>query len=111
MLDQGRSAAVRLAALYWRPNGGEQRRVATVVGRRVGNAVRRNRVRRRLREALRRNLHLVAPGFDLVVIARGAAARATFAEIEEAIRALLVKAGLVRQEGTGWGGPSGSPSN
>ena len=39
----------------------------------VGNAVRRNRAKRRLRETFRRHQHLVPAGCDLMLIARAAA--------------------------------------
>jgi ribonuclease P protein component len=46
-------------------------RVGLTVSKKVGGAVERNRIKRRLREALRRSLPLVGrPGFDYVVLAR-----------------------------------------
>jgi ribonuclease P protein component len=49
-------------------------RVGLTVTKKVGNAVVRNRIRRRLREALRRNSRLEAlPDHDYVLIARSAA--------------------------------------
>jgi ribonuclease P protein component len=51
-------------------------RVAVVAGRAVGNAVRRNRAKRRLREALR--LVPLRDGREYVVIASAAAVRAPF---------------------------------
>jgi ribonuclease P protein component len=54
-------------------------RVAFVAGRSVGNAVRRNRVKRRLREAIRRVS--VPAGFDYVVVATATAVDAPFDEM------------------------------
>jgi len=53
--------------------------VAFVAGRSVGNAVRRNRVKRRLREAIRRVS--VPAGFDYVVVATATAVDAPFDEM------------------------------
>jgi ribonuclease P protein component len=62
------------------------------VGRRVGGAVVRNRVRRRLRELARRRLGRVAPGWDLVIAARAPAATATSAALGAELDRLLARA-------------------
>ncbi|MGH8163047.1 MAG: ribonuclease P protein component [Rhodanobacteraceae bacterium] len=63
-------------------------RVGFVTSKRVGGAVVRNRVRRRLREIARRHQHEVRDGVWLVVVARPAAARASYAELEAEWRKL-----------------------
>jgi len=50
------------------PNGLEHLRLGLTVSRRVGNAVTRNRIKRRLREAFRLGRHAWPTGLDLVVI-------------------------------------------
>lgn len=73
-------------------------RVGVVTGRRVGNAVTRNRAKRRVRESLRR-LHPCLPrGWDLVFIVRPRAAHARFDEIDAAARELLSRLGLLEAE-------------
>lgn len=54
----------------------------------------RNRVRRRLREIVRRSLPSVQPGWDLVVMARSEAAQASFEELRTAYDALIARARL-----------------
>lgn len=56
--------------VFGRPNGLGWTRLGLSVGKRVGGAVRRNRVKRLLREAFRLEQHVLAPGFDLVVTVR-----------------------------------------
>lgn len=61
------------------------------VSRKVGGAVRRNRVRRRLREIFRSTRTTLPGGADIVVSARPAAAEAAFEELyEEFVRALVI---------------------
>jgi ribonuclease P protein component len=57
-------------------------RTGFVTSKRVGGAVVRNRIRRRLREIVRHHPEVLAPGFWLVVIARPAAARASYSALE-----------------------------
>jgi ribonuclease P protein component len=64
------------------------------VSRRVGKAVVRNRIKRRLREVMRLRRQGIAAGWDIVVIARPPSARADYHEIERAVERLLRQAGL-----------------
>jgi ribonuclease P protein component len=70
-------------------------RFAFAAGKRVGKAVVRNRAKRRMREIVRLRLNDLAPGSDCLFIARPGAAEATYAELEEALTALLTRAGLL----------------
>lgn len=67
----------------------EPARVAYRVSRRIGNAVTRNRVRRRLRAAVERHAAALAPGSAYLVTAETGAAQAPFAELEEAVGVLV----------------------
>jgi ribonuclease P protein component len=69
-------------------------RVGIVVGRRVGNAVVRNRVKRRIREAIRACYPQVRSGFDVILIARGPSATAGLPDLEGAIAQLFSRARL-----------------
>src|ERR1700730_765124 len=57
-------------------------RVGFVTSRRVGGAVVRNRVRRRLREIVRQHQHRLRDGFWIVLVARGDAADASYRALE-----------------------------
>lgn len=84
--------------LYCRPNGTAQNRVGVTVSIKLGCAVRRNRVRRRLREIYRLNEERFMPGFDLVVVARGRAVRANYREMEREYLRLAERMHLLRTD-------------
>lgn len=73
-------------------------RVGFVTSKRVGGAVVRNRVRRRLREIVRRHQHDVREGVWLVVVARPAAGRASSEELEAEWMKLMQRGKLMRTE-------------
>ncbi len=51
------------------PNDSNFSRLAVVVGRKIGNAVTRNRAKRWIRTLFRRNKELVKPPMDIIIIA------------------------------------------
>ena len=65
-------------------------RVGLVVSAKVGGAVQRNRVKRRLREAVRHELHRF-PAVDVVLVARASAAAATVDELRAWLRRLAAR--------------------
>ncbi len=69
-------------------------RFAFSASRRLGNAVARNRVKRRMREAVRCHLACIDDGWDLLFVARVRARDATYHEIECAVADLLRQSGL-----------------
>jgi ribonuclease P protein component len=91
----GRGQAHPLLVLFTAPNGLGDFRVGITVSSRVGKAVVRNRARRRLREALRKQLEGVPPaGRDLVAVARPAIAAASWVAIDQAVGEVLRRAGI-----------------
>ena len=84
--------------LYARKNKTGQNRVGITVSKKLGKAHVRNRIRRRLREAYRLNEEKFQPGWDIVVVARGKALDADFADICKSYLALARKAGILTEE-------------
>ena len=83
--------------LYARRNRTQSNRVGITVGKKLGHAVVRNRVRRRLREVYRLNESRFAPGWDIVVVARSRCIKADFGKLTHAYLSLAEKAGILRE--------------
>lgn len=62
-----------------------RRRLGITVSGKVGNAVRRNRIKRLMREAWRRKMHRMPQGLDIVLVAKRVAAQADFTAIAREI--------------------------
>jgi len=84
-----------LCSVVRRDDASELARVGFITSRRVGSAVERNRVRRRLREIVRADRAQLARGSWVVLIARTAAAKATFDSLRDEWRRLAKRAGLL----------------
>ena len=70
-------------------------RIGIITSRRVGGAVERNRVRRRLREIVRAEYARLLPGVWLVIVARHRAVGAEFAEMREELLRLMRRAEIL----------------
>jgi ribonuclease P protein component len=93
---RGRSWAHPLMVLVAAPNGLEITRCGFSVGKRLGKAPTRNRLKRELREAVRVRHPGLKKGFDLVWIARQNLTEATdFWTIDQTVESLLRRAKLI----------------
>lgn len=84
--------------LYARKNRSATNRVGVTVSKKLGHAVVRNRVRRRLREIYRLNEDKFAPGWDIVVVARSRCVGADFGKLTAAYLSLAEKAGILKEQ-------------
>ena len=92
--NKGRSWIGDLVVMKALPNGLSLSRYGFSVGKRVGKAVTRNRVKRVLREILRSKP--LEPGWDIIFIVRPLAANANYAGLDKSIDDLLSRAQLSR---------------
>ena len=91
LYSKGRSAASQCAVVYCRRNGTSANRLGITVSTKLGNAVRRNRIRRRLKEAYRINEGKLLAGYDIVLIARMRSLFVKFHELESSVMSLFRK--------------------
>ena len=98
LYQRGKSAAGRYVVVYCRKNGLPYNRLGLTVSTKVGHAVVRNRIRRRLREAYRLSEGQFLSGYDIVIVARTRAASATYQELSQGLMAASRKLGLIRKE-------------
>ena len=93
--QHGQSYKDRVAVLAFLPNDLTYSRFGFTASRRVGKAVQRNRARRLLREAVRLRLSTIAPGYDIIFIARPGITAFSFAQVDAACARLLTQAHLL----------------
>jgi ribonuclease P protein component len=86
---EGRRRSSREFTLFLRPNGLDSSRFGWSIKKALGNAVRRNRIRRRLREILRLHRQEIAPGWDIVIHPRSSAATAEFSALQAELLKLM----------------------
>lgn len=95
LYSKGKTAAGPYMAVYCRQNRRQVSRLGLTTGVKLGNAVTRNRVRRRLREVYRTNECRLAPGWDIVIVARVKSVYAHYGELERSFLALARKLDLL----------------
>ena len=97
---KGKTAADGNLALYVRRNGRRDNRLGLTVSTKVGHAVVRNRVRRRLREIYRLHEDKLISGVDVVVVARVRSAASRYSQLERSFLNLAGRLELMKKEGS-----------
>ena len=82
LYNRGKSAVSPYFAIYCRKTGRDYSRLGITTGVKLGNAVKRNFVRRRIRALYRTNEAGLQPGYDIVVVARTRAIFGRYADLE-----------------------------
>jgi ribonuclease P protein component len=92
----GKPYAHPLIVLIALQNQRETSRFAVIAGRSAGNAVKRNRAKRWMREALRPLIPQIEPGWDIVIVARRPITDTNFQNSQKALQTLLNRAQLIK---------------
>ena len=95
LYHKGKSAVSPYFVIYCRKNNREMSRLGITTGVKLGNAVKRNRARRRIRALYRTNEASILPGYDIVVVARTRVIFGNYAELEHSFRKLIKKLELM----------------
>ncbi|NLI14541.1 MAG: ribonuclease P protein component [Peptococcaceae bacterium] len=89
--SRGKSVADRHLVLYFLANNSSDCRLGFTVSRKIGNAVKRNRIRRLFKEACRINKEQFTGGYDIVLLARRHNESLKYQQVEESLLKLLKK--------------------
>ncbi len=94
LYNKGKRAVSPYFAIYCRKTGRPVNRLGITTGVKLGNAVKRNFARRRIRELYRTNEEELLPGHDIVVVARTRLLYSRYPEVERSFLQLMKKLGL-----------------
>ena len=95
LYQKGASAVGGSMVIYCRKNRLGHNRLGITVSVKLGNAVKRNRARRRLREVYRLSSPQLSQGWDLILVARGRTLSAPWKELNDSFLRLSRKLGLL----------------
>lgn len=93
--NRGKSHVTPVCVIYVSRNRTKNVRIGITTSKKIGNAVKRNRARRVIKEALREIYPNIKPGYDIVIVARGKTPFVKSTDIKKHINKQLGKAGLL----------------
>ena len=99
LYSKGKSAVSPYFVVYCRRTNRPLSRLGITTGVKLGNAVKRNRVRRRIRELYRTHEAGLLPGYDIVIVARTRAIYGRYSELKRSFVQQMKKLGLAAPKG------------
>lgn len=93
--DKGQSVVDGYGVFYFLPSPHDHSQLGTAVGKKLGNAVLRNKIKRRMRETFRQHQYRLKKPVSIVWVARRRLAHTPFAMYETVFLRLAKKAGLL----------------
>ena len=95
LYSKGKNAASHCVVVYCAKNGKNENCLGITVSSKLGNAVLRNRIRRRLKEIYRLNEHLLKTGYNIVMVARSGSRNAGWNDLGCSVLSLFRKLDLI----------------
>jgi ribonuclease P protein component len=100
LYNKGKSTGSQFVVVYCLKNGSTHNRLGITVSKKVGGAVQRNRVRRRLRESYRINETQFSGGYDIVIVSKFKSRFSEYNELESSVLSLFKKLGILNADRT-----------
>lgn len=97
LFEQGQSVHNSLMVLYYLTDQSGLRQAGFSVGKKLGNAVIRNRFKRKMRQAYQNYYVNIPKGVVMVFIARRGILQASYTDIEYGVKGLLKKSGIWKE--------------
>ena len=94
LYNRGKNAASKYVVVYCARNNSAVNRLGITVSTKLGGAVKRNRIRRRLKEIYRLNELNLRKGYNIVLVARHGSRDAKWKDLESSVLYLFRKLGL-----------------
>jgi ribonuclease P protein component len=98
---KGKRLSIDGLSLFYKKNDRANFRVGLSVGKKLGNAVKRNRLRRQIRSCITKVLGDHAAGYDLVFVARQGLADLAFDQVLKAVTRALQRSAVIDQRAEG----------
>ena len=95
--NKGKSVGDRYVVLFYRKNHLPYNRIAYLASKKVGNAVRRNRARRLMKESVRLTNLEFPTGYDFIIIARNTITNAKCADVKRSFDSALKRTGVMKK--------------
>jgi len=111
LYNKGKTAASKCVVIYCIRNGKAENRLGITVSAKLGGAVQRNRIRRRLKEIYRLNEGSLRLGYSIVIVARMRSRYSGWRELESSVLYLFSKLELLDERGNANGSAVGMERN
>ena len=95
LYNKGKSAASQCVVVYCGRNRNPGNKLGITVSTKIGGAVQRNRIRRRLKEIYRLNESKLMTGYNIVIVARVRSRYVGYHELEASVLSLLKKLNIM----------------